>query len=104
MAKIVVAMSGGVDSSLAAALLVEAGHNVIGVTLHLWDGDEDRLAESLCCSQEMTESARRVFEYVYSHPELTYEQVALKFQLSAQRTKQIVCEVRKRLRQALEEE
>ncbi len=48
-------------------------------------------------------SARQVFEYVYGHPELTYEQVALKFQLSAQRTKQIVCEVRKRLREALEE-
>lgn len=49
-------------------------------------------------------TARQVFEYVYGHPELTYDQVALKFQLSAQRTKQIVCEVRKRLREALEEE
>ncbi|ABU57827.1 tRNA (5-methylaminomethyl-2-thiouridylate)-methyltransferase [Roseiflexus castenholzii DSM 13941] len=60
MAKIMIAMSGGVDSSLAAALLHEAGHDVTGVTLHLWEGDDDRLAESLCCSQEMTESARRV--------------------------------------------
>lgn len=60
MAKIMAAMSGGVDSSLAAALLHEAGHDVTGVTLHLWEGDDDRLAESLCCSQQMTESARRV--------------------------------------------
>jgi tRNA-specific 2-thiouridylase len=60
MAKIMVAMSGGVDSSLVAALLTEAGHDVTGVTMHLWDGDDKRLAESLCCSQEMTESARRV--------------------------------------------
>jgi tRNA-specific 2-thiouridylase len=60
MAKIIVAMSGGVDSSLAAALLHEQGHEVIGVTMHLWEGDDERLAESLCCSQEMTESARRV--------------------------------------------
>lgn len=60
MAKIMVAMSGGVDSSLAAALLHEQGHEVIGVTMHLWADDDDRLAESLCCSQEMTESARRV--------------------------------------------
>ncbi|MFL5807669.1 MAG: tRNA 2-thiouridine(34) synthase MnmA [Roseiflexaceae bacterium] len=60
MAKIMVAMSGGVDSSLAAALLHEAGHDVTGVTLHLWEGDDERLKESLCCSQEMTESARRV--------------------------------------------
>ena len=55
-----VAMSGGVDSSLVAALLHEAGHAVTGVTMHLWDGDDERLAESLCCSHEMTESARRV--------------------------------------------
>lgn len=60
MAKIIVAMSGGVDSSLAAALLQERGHEVIGVTMHLWDGDDERLAESLCCSQEIAESARRV--------------------------------------------
>jgi tRNA-uridine 2-sulfurtransferase len=60
MSKILVAMSGGVDSSLVAALLTEAGHDVTGVTMHLWEGDDERLAESLCCSQEMTESARRV--------------------------------------------
>ncbi len=60
MAKIMVAMSGGVDSSLTAALLHEAGHDVTGVTLHLWEGDDERLKESLCCSQEMAESARRV--------------------------------------------
>lgn len=61
MSKIVVAMSGGVDSSLAAALLKEAGHDLIGVTLHLWDNDEAHgLRESLCCSQEIAESARRV--------------------------------------------
>ena len=53
-------MSGGVDSSLVAALLHEAGHDVTGVTMHLWDDDDGRLAESLCCSQEMTDSARRV--------------------------------------------
>jgi tRNA-specific 2-thiouridylase len=60
MAKVIVAMSGGVDSSLTAALLHEQGHEVIGVTMHLWDGDDERLAESLCCSIEIAESARRV--------------------------------------------
>ena len=60
MAKVIVAMSGGVDSSLAAALLQEQGHEVTGVTMHLWDGDDERLAESLCCSQDISESARRV--------------------------------------------
>lgn len=60
MAKILVAMSGGVDSSLTAALLHEAGHEVTGVTLHLWEGDDERLMESQCCSLEMTDGARRV--------------------------------------------
>ncbi len=53
-------MSGGVDSSLTAALLHEAGHQVTGVTLHLWEGDDERLMESQCCSLEMTDGARRV--------------------------------------------
>jgi tRNA-uridine 2-sulfurtransferase len=58
--KILVAMSGGVDSSLVAALLHEAGHDVTGVTMHLWEGDDEGLHESQCCSLEMTEGARRV--------------------------------------------
>jgi tRNA-specific 2-thiouridylase len=60
MAKVLVAMSGGVDSSLTAALLQEAGHDVTGVTMHLWEGDDERLMESQCCSLEMTSGARRV--------------------------------------------
>lgn len=60
MAKVLVAMSGGVDSSLTAALLMEAGHDVTGVTMHLWEGDDERLMESQCCSLEMTSGARRV--------------------------------------------
>jgi tRNA-specific 2-thiouridylase len=55
-----VAMSGGVDSSLTAVLLHEQGHDVTGVTLHLWDGDGDEMRESQCCSQDMVAGARRV--------------------------------------------
>src|SRR5207342_3018413 len=44
--RVLVAMSGGVDSSVAAALLVEQGHDVTGVTLKLWGGESD----SGCCS------------------------------------------------------
>jgi len=49
-------MSGGVDSSVAAALLVEQGHDVTGVTLKLWGGESD----SGCCSVSDVEDARRV--------------------------------------------
>lgn len=49
-------MSGGVDSSVAAALLVEAGHEVTGVTLRLWGGSSD----SGCCAATDVDDARRV--------------------------------------------
>ncbi len=54
--KVLVAMSGGVDSSVAAAMLVEQGHEVVGVTLRLWGGAGD----SGCCSLADVEDARRV--------------------------------------------
>ena len=54
--RVLVAMSGGVDSSVAAALLVEAGHDVVGATLKLWGGESD----SGCCSVADVEDARRV--------------------------------------------
>jgi len=53
--RVVVAMSGGVDSSLVAALLVEAGYDVTGVMLHLWAEGENR-----CCAPEAVEDARAV--------------------------------------------
>ncbi len=56
VADVLVAMSGGVDSSVAAALLVEAGHNVTGVTLKLWGGESD----SGCCSVSDVDDARWV--------------------------------------------
>jgi tRNA-specific 2-thiouridylase len=53
---VLAAMSGGVDSAVAAALLVEQGHRVVGVTMRLWEG----AAESGCCSVAEVDDARRV--------------------------------------------
>jgi tRNA-uridine 2-sulfurtransferase len=61
--RIVVGMSGGVDSSVAAALLVEAGHDVVGVTLRVWPWQESAEAMSRfgsCCGTEAVDDARRV--------------------------------------------
>lgn len=53
-------MSGGVDSSVAAARLAAAGHEVVGVTLHLWDYPDDGSVRGRCCAPEDQHDARRV--------------------------------------------
>lgn len=53
--RVLAALSGGVDSSVAVALLQDAGHDVVGVTMKLWGGDSD----TGCCSVSDVEDARR---------------------------------------------
>jgi tRNA-specific 2-thiouridylase len=60
MQRVLVAMSGGVDSSVAAARLVRAGYDVVGVTLHLWDYPETGSPQGRCCAPEDVHDARRV--------------------------------------------
>lgn len=57
--RVVVAMSGGVDSSVAAALLVERGYEVIGMMMKLWS-EETITAHNRCCTPDQMHDARRI--------------------------------------------
>jgi tRNA-specific 2-thiouridylase len=74
--RILVAMSGGVDSSVAAARLRDAGHDVIGVTLHLWDYPEGSAGHGRCCAPEDQYDARRVADAL-GFPHFTFDRRSL---------------------------
>ena len=72
--RIVVAMSGGVDSSTAAALMVEQGYEVIGITLQLYDhGQAVGRAGSCCAGQDIHDARRVADELGIPHYVLDYE-------------------------------
>ena len=72
--RVVVAMSGGVDSSVAAALLHEQGYEVIGVTLQLYDHGAATSKSKTCCAGQDIHDARRVAEkFGFPHYVLNYE-------------------------------
>jgi tRNA-uridine 2-sulfurtransferase len=73
--RVVVAMSGGVDSSVVAALLVEQGYDVVGVTLQLYDHGEAEHRKGACCAGQDIHDARQVATLLrIPHYVLDYEE------------------------------
>jgi tRNA-specific 2-thiouridylase len=73
--RVVVAMSGGVDSSVAAALMARDGHEVIGVTLQLYDHGAAVKKKGACCAGQDIHDARRIAEQLsIPHYVLDYEE------------------------------
>ena len=71
--KVVVAMSGGVDSSVAAVMLKKEGYNVIGVTLQLYNQSNLNSSKS-CCSGKDIEDAKKVAQqYEFPHINRDYQ-------------------------------
>ncbi len=72
--RVVVAMSGGVDSSVVAAMLAEDGYDVVGVTLQLYDHGAALAKKGACCAGRDIHDARRVAETMgFPHYVLDYE-------------------------------
>lgn len=74
--RVVVAMSGGVDSSVVAALLKEQGYDVIGITLQLYDHGAALAKKGACCAGRDIHDAKRVAEQMdFPHYVLNYENI-----------------------------
>src|ERR1700704_1252204 len=72
--RVVVAMSGGVDSSATAALLVEQGYDVVGITLQLYDHGAATGRKGACCAGQDIHDARAVADQIgIPHYVLDYE-------------------------------
>ena len=61
---VAVGMSGGVDSSVTAYLLLKQGYDVIGITMKHWEGIEEEIKEKSCCSIEDVNDAKRVCDHL----------------------------------------
>ena len=76
--KVVVAMSGGVDSSTVAGLMKKEGYNVIGITLKLYDDAKEVAASKQCCSGQDIMDAKRVANKLNIEHKILYYQTKFK--------------------------
>ena len=79
--KVVVAMSGGVDSSVVAALMQEQGYNVTGITLKLYDDAKSSKAGRQCCAGQDILDAKRVSEQLDINHKILFYQKNLSLKL-----------------------
>ena len=71
--KVVVAMSGGVDSSVVAAMMKEEGYDVTGITLKLYDDAKKSKEGRQCCAGQDILDAKRVSENININHKITYQ-------------------------------
>ena len=76
--RVVVAMSGGVDSSVVAALMKEEGYDVTGITLKLYDDTKQSKEGRQCCAGQDIMDAKRVSEKISIKHEILYYQKNLR--------------------------
>ena len=78
--RVLLGMSGGVDSSVAAILLKKSGYEVIGATMKLWEDEENPWIEGGCCSYSATHDAKRVCDVLQiPHYTLNYKKEFQKY-------------------------
>ena len=75
---VVVAMSGGVDSSTVAGMMKKQGYNVIGITLKLYDNNKEVASSKQCCSGQDIMDAKRVANKLNIEHKILYYQTKFK--------------------------
>ena len=71
--KVIVAMSGGVDSSVAAVMLKKEGYNVTGITMNLYNQTEVKSSKSCCAGKDIADAKKIAEQYNFPHKTLDYQ-------------------------------
>ena len=72
--KVVVAMSGGVDSSVAAVMLKKEGYDVTGITMNLYSQTESKSSKSCCAGKDIEDARKVANQFNFPHLTLDYQE------------------------------